>query len=229
MQYTAIERSASLRSDAAQLLGDRAAVVAELPEHVDAGIVLANELLDNLVVRVVEFTGDEWVELYTDDDGPVLRPTELRPSWDVPPSTRLPIHAAAAEWVDDARRRIGRGRVVCIDYGVRTTPELAGRPFLRTYRAHERGTDPFADPGSRDITSDVAFDQLPPADELRTQAEFLRDLGIDDLVEEGRAIWTERASIGDLEAVRGRSRIIEAEALTDPSGLGSFLVAEWIV
>ena len=233
MSYTAVDRSASLRSDAADLLGDRAAVVDELPAHIDAGIVLANELLDNLVVRVVEFTGDDWVELYVDDDGqtlrPTLRPTELRPPWVVPPGTRLPIQAAAAEWVDAARRRVGRGRVVCIDYGVRDTVELSGRPFLRTYRAHERGTDPFADPGSRDITCDVAFDQLPPADELRSQAEFLGALGIDELVEEGRAIWTERASIGDLAAVRGRSRIIEAEALTDPSGLGSFLVAEWIV
>jgi SAM-dependent MidA family methyltransferase len=229
MHYTVVERSASLRTDAAELLGDRAVVVAELPEHVDHGVVVANELLDNLAVRVVEFTDDGWLELYVDDGGPTLRPTELRPPWDVPVGARLPVPEAASAWVDDARRRLGGGRVVCIDYGVRDILELSGRPFLRTYRAHERGTDPFADPTSRDITCDVAFDQLPPADELGSQADFLTDLGIDALVEEGRAIWSERAAIGDLAAVRGRSRVIEAEALTDPSGLGAFLVAEWIV
>jgi SAM-dependent MidA family methyltransferase len=228
MRYTAVERSPALRADAAELLGDRAAVAGELPDHVDRGVVIANELLDNLPVRVVELAGDEWLELYVDADGPNLRPTDLQPPWIVPNGTRLPVPVAAVAWVDDARRRLGGGRVVCVDYGVRDTLELVGRPFLRTYRAHERGTDPFADPGSRDITCDVAFDQLPPADELRTQAEFLVDLGIDELVEEGRAIWAERASIGDLAAVRGRSRVVEAEALTDRSGLGAFLVAEWI-
>jgi SAM-dependent MidA family methyltransferase len=229
MHYTVVERSASLRADAAELLGDRAGVLAEMPDQVDHGVVIANELLDNVAVRVVEFTGDGWLELYVDDDGPTLRPSELHPRWDVPVGTRLPVPEAASAWVDDARRRVGRGRVVCIDYGVRKTIELSGRAFLRTYRAHERGTDPFADPGRRDITCDVAFDQLPPADELRSQADFLADLGIDALVEEGRVIWSERAAIGDLAAVRGRSRIIEAEALTDPGGLGAFLVAEWIV
>ena len=46
--------------------------------------------------------------------------------------------------------------------------------------------------------------------------------GIDALVEEGRRVWHERGAIGDLEAVRGRSRVGESEALLDPQGLGSF-------
>ena len=46
-------------------------------------------------------------------------------------------------------------------------------------------------------------------------------------MEEGRAIWRERAAIGDLEAVRARSRVTEAEALLDPAGLGAFRVLEW--
>jgi hypothetical protein len=47
------------------------------------------------------------------------------------------------------------------------------------------------------------------------------------LVDEGRRFWEEHASAPDLTALRMRSRISEAEALTDPSGLGAFLVAEW--
>ena len=56
---------------------------------------------------------------------------------------------------------------------------------------------------------------------------WLRAHGIDELVEEGRAIWRERAAIGDLEAMRARSRVTEADALLDPAGLGAFRVLEW--
>jgi SAM-dependent MidA family methyltransferase len=229
LTYTLVERSAPLRDAAVELLGDRVVVTDELPDAIDVGVILANELLDNLPVRVVERADSGWSEVFVGPDGAALRATELDPGWSVSEGTRLPVQEEAARWVGDARRRLGRGRLVCIDYGVRDTVELAGRPFLRTYRAHERGTDPFDAPGTRDITCDVAFDQLPEPDELRTQAEFLTDLGIDELVEEGRAIWAERAAIGDLAAIRGRSRVIEAEALGDPTGLGAFLVAEWIV
>ena len=57
--------------------------------------------------------------------------------------------------------------------------------------------------------------------------EVLRHHGLDELVEEGRQIWSERAHIGDLAAIKGRSRVTEAEALTDRAGLGSFRVLEW--
>ena len=42
-------------------------------------------------------------------------------------------------------------------------------------------------------------------------------------------MWDERAARGDLAALRARSRVREAEALTDPSGLGGFSVVEWVV
>jgi hypothetical protein len=44
-----------------------------------------------------------------------------------------------------------------------------------------------------------------------------------------RATWHERASLGDLDALKARSRVGEADALTDPSGLGAFRVLEWDV
>jgi hypothetical protein len=53
--------------------------------------------------------------------------------------------------------------------------------------------------------------------------------GIEDLVEEGRRQWAERAPVGDLAAVRARSRVTEAVALLARDGLGSFTVAEWQV
>ena len=64
---------------------------------------------------------------------------------------------------------------------------------------------------------------------MTTQAEWLRRWGIDDLVAEGKRVWRERASTPDVAAVRMRSRIGEAEALLEPSGLGGFSVLEWVV
>jgi hypothetical protein len=40
-------------------------------------------------------------------------------------------------------------------------------------------------------------------------------------------MWVERAHIGDLAAVRARSRVREAEALVDLDGLGAHRVLEW--
>jgi hypothetical protein len=64
---------------------------------------------------------------------------------------------------------------------------------------------------------------------VTTQPAFLAEHGLDELVDEGRRIWAERSALGDLAAHRARSRIREAEALVDPTGLGSFTVAEWVV
>ena len=73
----------------------------------------------------------------------------------------------------------------------------------------------------------LPVDQLPVPAQDRSQTDWLRAHGIDELVEEGRAIWRERAAIGDLQAIRARSRVTEAEALLDPMGLGGVRVLEW--
>ncbi len=136
----------------------------------------------------------------------------------------------ARSWVEDVLARL-HGRLVVLDY-CSTTVSMAARPWtdwLRTYRGHDRGGHPMDHLGEQDITAEVAVDQLPTPDEDTAQADWLRRWGIDDLVEEGRRIWHERAHLGDLEAIRARSRVNEAEALTDPAGMGSFRVLEWSV
>ena len=101
------------------------------------------------------------------------------------------------------------------------------REWLRTYRHHETGEHHLRCPGDQDITVDVPADQLPPADAVRTQAQFLARWGIDELVDEGRRRWSESAARPDLAALTMRSRAREAEALTDAAGLGAFSVLEW--
>ncbi|MCY3850296.1 MAG: hypothetical protein OXF75_05775 [Acidimicrobiaceae bacterium] len=105
---------------------------------------------------------------------------------------------------------------------------------MRTHSGHDAGDSNrwLREPGACDITVDVAIDQLElvrRADSNRTQADFLRAHGIDDLVAEGKRQWHESAHVGDLAALRARSRISEAEALYDPSGMGSFRALEWLI
>jgi len=222
LAYVTVERSARLRDAQRELLGDRVTVGSALPERAD--VVLANELLDNLAFRLLVRTDDGWADVVVDDGAPALGPAAADVQLpDAPVGTRLPFCEQARDWVASCRAL----RVLVVDYGVRTTAELIGRDWLRTYRGHERGGDPFEAPGRTDITCDVPFDQLPAGATITTQADFLRTHGIDELVEDGRRIWADRAHLGDLAAIRARSRVREAEALLDPDGLGAFLVAEW--
>ena len=224
--------------------GPLVASLAEIPRERFVGVVLANELLDNLPFRLLERSERGWCEVRVGlgDEGNL---TEVlvdaaeedaalagRLAPDAPIGGRVPIQAEAVRWLTDVLALVERGRVVVVDYAT-DTASLAARPWtewLRTYRGHQRGGAPLADPGLQDVTCEVAVDQLarvrPPAAD-RSQAEVLAAFGIDDLVEEGRRIWQERAHIGDLAAIKARSRVTEADALADPAGLGAFRVLEW--
>lgn len=224
-------------------LGPTVVSVAELPRIPGPCIVLANELLDNLPFALAERVEHGWVEVHVGAEGDHL--VEVRLPLDpavaarlealapgAPTGGRVPVPRAALEWLTDACDLAGPGgRVVALDYG-RSTADLAARSWtdwLRTYRRHERGGPPLIDLGSQDITADVPVDQLVPAPDLdRSQAEWLVAHGLDDLVAEGRRVWAERAHIGDLAALRARSRVNEGAALTDPGGLGAFRVLEWL-
>lgn len=227
--------------------GPRFVSLPDLPAVSVTGVVVANELLDNLPLRLLERQAGGWQELRVglSADGrslahqlvPAIDDTAAladRLVTDVPDGARIPLQTVAVTWVRRALDVLQRGRLVVIDYAA-TTPELASRPmdeWLRTYRAHGPGRDPLEDLGAQDITCDVCVDQVErvhPLDAHRSQSEFLRLHGIDELVEEGRRIWHERAHLGDLEAIRGRSRVNEAAALLDTTGLGGFRVLEWAV
>lgn len=221
--------------------------LAELPAPGELGpgpvVVLANELLDNLPVALATRSEAGWFEVAVGaGEGrlvEVLRPlpaaqqrwcTERAPTAEV--GARVPVLAEAADWLRRALGLGAGGRVVAIDYA-RTTAELAAldpHQWLRTYAGHGRGGPPLADPGGQDITCDVCLDQLAlvaAPTHIRTQAEFLREHGIEELVEAGRQVWAELGLAGGLPAIAARSRATEAEALLDPAGLGGFTVVEW--
>jgi NADH dehydrogenase [ubiquinone] 1 alpha subcomplex assembly factor 7 len=213
----------------------------ELPAVRFTGVVVANELLDNLPFGLlVQDAG--WRAAFVDvgSDGQfteiLLPPTAAQPSGlpTSPLGARVPVQRDAMAWLAAALDLVEQGRVVIIDYAS-DTAAMSRRPWrdwIRTYRGHERGDHPLRAPGTQDITCEVALDQLARVrepDTIRTQAQFLQLHGLDELVAEGRRQWAERAHVGDLDAMRARSRVTEADALTDPTGLGSFVVAEWLV
>lgn len=221
--------------------GPVVAVLDELPLVPVTGVVLANELLDNLPFRLVERTGAGWSEVFVAAEGgdlvellvpaaPDTAAEAVRLAPEAPVGARLPLQHAAADWVRRAAGCLQRGRVIVLDYAD-TSASLAARPWtewLRTYRGHQRGGHPLEAPGEQDVTCEVALDQLHPPASDRSQAEWLAAHGIDDLVAAARHAWHERAHIGDLEALRHRSRVGEGDALTDPTGLGAFRVLEWV-
>ncbi|MFN0030124.1 MAG: SAM-dependent methyltransferase [Acidimicrobiales bacterium] len=219
--------------------------VASLAEVPSAHVIVANELLDNLAIGLYEWHAGGWWEVWVGPDGPQRRsappPVPGRPH---PPAAldalvpvplrvdglRLPWAQQAADWISHALAKLEPGgQLVVLDYGADTVTlaTRADNGWLRTYQGHQRGTAPWVDPGIQDITAEVPFDQLPVPHRRSTQAEWLQRWGLEALVSEGRQQWQTRAGIGDLAALMGRSRIREAEALTQPGGLGDFVVCEW--
>jgi SAM-dependent MidA family methyltransferase len=255
LHYVMVERSDALRAAQGRHLelavdvdpgvplrgdGPRFSAMPELPSGPFRGAVLANELLDNLPFRLVELTAGGWVEVRIGlgADG-LLRelrselPAELaRRCEELAPrartGARLPLQQRAAAWVAGVLERL-EGELLLCDYGA-TSAELADRgedEWLRTYRHHDRGGPVLEDPGSKDITVEVALDQLPGVPHRRRQRDWLRDHGLDAMVQAARREWDARAAIGDLAAMRARSVPREAEALCDPAGLGAFWVLQW--
>ena len=234
-RYVTVEVSATQRA----LHPDGVECLDELPGGI-TGVVLANELLDNLPFRLAVFDGG-WREAYVADGGDgtirevLAAPLDPVPTWlpvTAPHGARAPIQDEAAAWVAASRAALDRGRVVVVDYAVGRTAELVQRPWrewLRTFRGHDRGGHYLADVGAQDITVEVCLDQLPAPDAVRTQQQFLALHGIDELVEEGRREWATATVAPSVRTLMMRSRVRESEALTDTDGLGGFLTVEWAV
>ena len=219
----------------------------ELPALELTAVVLANELLDNLPFGIAERAAGGWVEIRitADDDGfsevrVPAEPADARARDEVTAelaigeSARLPIARGIDAWFAACGRMLRHGTLIAIDYvdDAAGVVQRGAAGWLRTYRAHEHGGSPLDVPGTQDITADVVREQLiraartaglTPESDV-SQAEWLGDLGVDELAAAARRAWKARAHVGDLEALAARSRVVEVAALTDPSGLGGHRV-----
>jgi len=244
--YHAIEASPAARDALAGLLSEDHvhASLDMLPRRFD-GVIVANELLDNIPVALAIWTGDGWVERWVGSHGDRfgLVTIPARPevaAWcdayvgRVPEGGMVEAQLEATRWVADALSRIRRGALVAIDYGG-TAGELESRRTqgtLRTYRSHHLGPDPLTEPGASDVTVDVDFTAMVAAAEatgaaveLLRQDDFLAGLGLRDVVLELRRSELELARSGDAMArLVVRSEMTNAETLLHPRGLGDFRV-----
>ncbi len=233
MHYVAVEISASQRALHPQGVESRES----MPDGPITGVILANELLDNLPFRLFVFDGS-WMEASVAQATggqfvEVLRAPDVVPSClpqTAPHGSRAPVQDAAAAWVRDCLSKINHGRLLLFDYCSVSTSEIALTPWrewLRTYRDQGRGTHYLTEPGSQDITTQVMLDQLPTGFASLTQADFLKQWGIDVLVIEGTTYWEKLKHAPDVAAMKMRSRSTEAKSLIDQTGLGTFTALSW--
>ena len=235
MKYVAVEISAAQRA----LHPSFVESVDVFPDRIIQGVVLANELLDNLPFKLFVFDG-EWMEAFVElgDDGKfveVLRAVDVIPAIlpkSAPLGSRAPIQTAASQWLLNVSQKLSRGRVLVFDYCSESTSEIVVTPWrewLRTYKDHERGVHYLIEPGSQDITTQVMIDQLMMAEPhllVTQQAEWLLNWGIDELVAAGSKYWEEHKSAPDIAAMKMRSRITEIEMLKALSQTGGYSTVE---
>jgi SAM-dependent MidA family methyltransferase len=234
LNYVAVEVSAAQRTLHPKGVESRET----MPDHPINGVILANELLDNLPFRLFVFDG-AWLEAFVAQTPggafvEVLHKPSALPAvlpQNAALGSRVPIQDDASTWVNNALSLIERGSLLLFDYCSDTTADVAAMPWrewLRTYKNHERGGHYLLAPGSQDITAQVVLDQLPTDFNAMRQAQFLQQWGIDDLVLEGKEYWEKLSGAPDVAAIKMRSRTTEAQSLLASGGLGGFSALQWV-
>jgi SAM-dependent MidA family methyltransferase len=216
-----VERGeAASRAGGADLPGFRvAARLADLAPF--TGLVLANELLDNLPVRLVAAPGGGTQEIRVGESNGrlVLVPSDVEFGLD-------PVGVRA--FLDELALVMVSGYAVLIDY---STDSLYGQ--LRAFREHRQDADVLADPGDCDVTASVDWDALIEAAGRRgftlvarlSQRELLMSLGLTSALHLLRAAELAAVASEDTwQSLQMRDRWTRATALVDPNGPGAFEV-----
>lgn len=237
-----IERSAAARASIGSMVPE-AEVIAELSRM--RGVIVANELLDNMPAALVVRRGDGWKELRVAVTNSDLELVDAEPRTEVvewadryagPVSEggRVEVQLQVTEWIRGALGQLESGALLLFDYGdlAEGLESRRAEGTVRTYRSHHLGPDPLAEPGATDITMDVNFSAvIAEVENSGTSVEFLRQ---DDFLEQ----WGLRDRVGairdqelaaardgrTMERLQLRSRITDAETLMHPRGLGDFRV-----
>ena len=209
------------------------------------GVILANELLDNLPAALVVRRGPTWRERAVDVSAGELVWVEVEARTEaarwadayggrVPEGGQVEVQGEAGRWLLASLDRLFSGAVIVIDYGD-TAEGLEHRRLegtLRTYRDHHLGPDPLSEPGLTDVTMDVNFTALASVaaehgavTELWRQDEYLAKWRLLEHIAELKSREHQAAAAGTtMERLRWRNLVTGAEALLHPRGLGDFRV-----
>ena len=247
LRYVIVERVPGVAERQRERLGAGVAWVSALDDvgEVAAGCVVANEVLDNQPVHLVERRDGALVELYVAGAGQRL---QLEQGDISDPAIELFVDDYGLAINEGARAEVGlasmsftsslvdslaRGAIFLIDYGA-ASAQLGLREggTLVTYGAGV-GEDVLEAPGARDITAHVNWSAVADACASRdatvaplvSQRDALRALGLDDLhVALRRDHEAAVASGRGADAVRSLSRRQALGVLADPNGLGGLQV-----
>lgn len=210
-RYTIVDLSGALRESQQRTLArwaDRVVLhwASELPAEL-RGVVVGNEVLDAMPVKLLAWDGAQWLErgvalspAEPGDAAPAAlswsdRPTALRPPVDAPfpPGAVTEIHPQAQAFIRTLAERLAQGAAFFIDYGFPEAeyylPQRHGGTLM-CHRGHRADADPLADPGEKDLTAHVDFTGIALAGQdagltvlgYTTQAHFLLNCGLlDDL------------------------------------------------
>ncbi len=201
-RYTIVDLSGSLRARQQQTLEKYASVVrwvSELPATLQ-GVVIGNELLDAMPVKLLARTQGVWHERGV-VMAPTLqwqdRPTALRPPLEIEGEHDYltEIHPQAESFIRTLADKLGAGAVFLIDYGFAEHEYYHPQRHMGTvmcHRAHQADTDPLVDVGLKDITAHVNFTGIALAAQEAglgvlgycSQAHFLLNCGLAQTLED---------------------------------------------
>lgn len=210
--YLVLEVSGTLRETQARTLRERAPDWVDRVRWLDAlpprfeGVMLANEVLDAMPVRVFESGLGAWVEQGVGLDSSGQRfcwhpaPTETVMPPGLPDPTRFPpgyraeLGEQAQAWMGSVAEVLERGALLLIDYGFPAHeffhPQRSQGTLMAHYR-HRAHSDLLAWPGLQDLTAHVDFTAIAGAASLAglelagfvSQARLLLNCGILDLAQ----------------------------------------------
>ncbi len=200
--YTIVDLSGSLRArqqEALSPFGAKVRWVSELPEDMN-GVVVGNEVLDAMPVKLLARVGSEWHERGVVVESDALqfadRPTGLRPplEGDGDQDYLTEIHPQAEAFIRTLADRLQRGAAFFIDYGFPEAEYYHPQRHMGTlmcHRAHRADSLPLQDVGLKDITAHVNFTGIALAAQeaglpvlgYTTQARFLMNCGLLALLE----------------------------------------------
>jgi SAM-dependent MidA family methyltransferase len=170
-RYTIIDVSGALRARQQERLapyGSRVRWLDAWPEAIQ-GVVVGNEVLDAMPVKLLHFDGAAWQErgVVLQDQGFAWaeRATALQPpvqgEW--APGTVTEIHPQAQAFIASLAERLQRGAAFFMDYGFPDSEyylPARAQGTLMCHRAHRADSNPLVDVGHKDITAHVNFSAM---------------------------------------------------------------------
>lgn len=201
-RYTIVDLSESLKERQRQNLNAHLDVVRWADALPDAmqGVIVGNEVLDAMPVKLIARVKGEWLERGVALDNGAWawadRPTDLRPPLEIEGEHDYltEIHPQAEAFVRTLGDRLQRGAIFLLDYGFPEAEYYHVQRHMGTvmcHRAHLADGNPLDAVGLKDITAHVNFTGIAVAAQdaglevlgYTSQAHFLMNCGIVDLMQ----------------------------------------------